>query len=128
LNERNFNEVARKRYVDATTSASVVQTALAVQLQQAARDELLKYSEYIDVNDLEADADNAFGALSTLLGSEEYFFNRSQPGLFDANVFAYTYLILDDSLGWKYNRLAHLLSKYDNLVRHRQVLFEKYFA
>lgn len=105
-----------------------MQAALAIQLQQAARDELLKYSEFINVNDLEADADNAFEALAILLGTGEYFFNRDKPGLFDAHVFAYTHLILDDSLGWKYNRLAHLLSKHKNLVRHRQMLLEKYFA
>ncbi|EED21560.1 mitochondrial outer membrane protein (Sam35), putative [Talaromyces stipitatus ATCC 10500] len=128
LNALNFNQVARKRYINPATSSSAVQTALAVQLQQAARDELLKYSDYIDVNVLEADADNAFEALSVLLGDNDYFFNRIQPGLFDANVFAYTHLILDESMGWKYNQLAHSLSKYDNLLRHRRVLLQQYFA
>ncbi|KUL88642.1 hypothetical protein ZTR_05118 [Talaromyces verruculosus] len=128
LNELNFNQVARKRYIDPATSSSAVQTALAVQLQSAARDELLKYSDYIDVDTLEADADSAFEALSILLGDNEYFYNRSQPGLFDANVFAYTHLILDENMGWKYNQLAHSLSKYENLVRHREALLQRYFA
>jgi len=100
---------------------------LATQLQQAARDELLKTSDYIDVSDLEAEADNAFEALSTLLGDNEYFFNRRTPGLFDASVFAYTHLLLDSNMGWKHNRLAQLLRKYRNLVQHRDNLFEKFF-
>lgn len=104
-----------------------MRAALAVQLQQAARAELLKYSPFIDVNDLEAEADNAFEALQALLGDGEYFFNRRSPGLFDASVFAYTHLILDEKMEWKDNRLARLLLKYDRLVQHRQRLLENYF-
>ena len=119
--------MARKRYIDPSTSNAIVQATLAVQLQQAARDELLKHSNFINVNDLEADADDAFQALSTLLGTAEFFFDRDRPGLFDASVFAYTHLLLDGSMKWKYNGLARLLSKHENLVQHQQRLFEKYF-
>ena len=104
-----------------------MRAALAVQLQQAARNELLKYSTYIDASDLEAEAQNAFEALSTLLGDADYFFDRDSPGLFDASVFAYTHLILDEKMGWKYNRLGQLLSKHKRLVYHRQRLLENYF-
>ncbi|KAL1969416.1 hypothetical protein VTN77DRAFT_8854 [Rasamsonia byssochlamydoides] len=127
LDDDNFNAVARRLYVDPSTSSCAVRAALAVQLQQAARAELLKYSNFIDVNDLEAEAANAFEALSTLLGDGDYFFNRSSPGLFDASVFAYTHLILDEKMGWKHNRLARVLLKHERLVRHRQRLLEKYF-
>jgi metaxin len=127
LNGDNFAAVARKRYVDPSTSSSTVRAALALQLQQAARDELLKYTDIIDVSSLEADADQAFEALSTLLSDAEYFFNRDRPGLFDASVFAYTHLILDEKLGWKYNRLEHSLSRYGNLEQHRQRLLNRYF-
>lgn len=120
--------MARKRYIDNATSSSVVQAALAVQLQQAARDELLKYSEFIDINALESDADSAFEALSILLGDNDYFFGRNRPGLFDAQVFAYTHLILDEKMGWKYNPLAGFLSKHENLTQHREALLKKYFA
>ena len=92
------------------------------QLQQAARDELLKTSRYIDAADLEGDAANAFEALSALLGEDEHFFGRPNPGLFDASVFAYTHLILNEELGWKQNRLAQLLRKHNNLVQHRERL------
>lgn len=127
LDNDNFNAVARRLYIDPSTSNSVVRAALASQLQQAARDELLKYSTYIDVTDLEAEANNAFESLSTLLGNDIYFFNRTNPGLFDASVFAYTHLILDESMGWKHNKLARLLRKYENLVQHRDRLLEKFF-
>ncbi|KAJ9202004.1 hypothetical protein DTO021D3_6367 [Paecilomyces variotii] len=127
LDKDNFDAVARKRYIEPSTSNTLVRSVLATQLQQAARDELLKTTDYIDVSDLEAEADNAFEALSTLLGDNEYFFNRRTPGLFDASVFAYTHLLLDSNMGWKHNRLAQLLRKYSNLVQHRDNLFEKFF-
>ena len=126
LDNENFSAVARRLYVDPSTRNSLVRATLAVQLQQAARDELLKTSQYIDVSALEAEADDAFEALSTLLGSNEHFFERSSPGLFDASVFAYTHLILDKGMGWKRNRLAELLQKHENLVQHRERLL-KYF-
>ncbi|CAG7936194.1 unnamed protein product [Penicillium nalgiovense] len=124
LDSENFNAVARRLYVNPTTSNSVVRVALGHQLQQAARDELLKTSRYIDAVALEADAGGAFEALSTLLGEDEHFFGRPNPGLFDASVFAYTQLILDDTLGWKRNRLAQLLKEHPNLVQHRDRLLK----
>lgn len=108
--------------MDPSTSNSLVRATLASQLQQAARDVLLKSASYIDVSDLEAEADKAFEALSILLGDNEHFFNRPNPGLLDASVFSYTHLILDDGMGWKQNRLGQLLKKYDNLVQHRERL------
>ncbi|KAL1998491.1 hypothetical protein VTN02DRAFT_6080 [Thermoascus thermophilus] len=129
LDNDNFTAVARRLYIDPSTSSPLVRAALASQLQQAARAELLKYSPaYIDVADLEAEADNAFASLSTLLGDDVYFFDRAHPGLFDASVFAYTHLILDEAgMGWKRNPLARRLRQYGNLVRHRDRLLEKFF-
>ncbi|KAB8073145.1 hypothetical protein BDV29DRAFT_140554 [Aspergillus leporis] len=124
LNRENFSYVARRLYVNPSTSNPLVRAALATQLQQAARDELLKSCQFIDVSALEAEADDAFEALSTLLGSNEHFFGRSTPGLFDASVFAYTHLILDEGMGWKWNRLAELLQKHTNLVQHRERLLK----
>lgn len=126
LDPENFDAVARRLYVEPATTSSVVRSALSIQLQQAAGDELLKSYKYIDVSDLEAEADNAFEALSTLLGNQQNFFDRPKPGLFDASVFAYTHLILDDGMGWKQNRLGQLLKKYKNLVQHRERLL-RYF-
>lgn len=122
LDGDNFKAVAQPLYVNPATTNSLVRAALGMQLQQAARDELLKSMRYIDVADLEGDADSAFEALSSLLGQDEHFFGRPNPGLFDASVFAYTHLILDESMGWKQNRLAQLLSAHSNLVQHRERL------
>lgn len=122
LDSENFEAVARRLYVLPATTNSIVRTALGIQLQQAARDELLKTSKYIDVADLEGDAGSAFEALSSLLGENEHFFDRPKPGLFDASVFAYTHLILDESMGWKQNRLTQLLREHSNLVQHRERL------
>ncbi|OJJ35174.1 hypothetical protein ASPWEDRAFT_496371 [Aspergillus wentii DTO 134E9] len=122
LDSENFQAVARRLYVDPSTTSTLVRVALGTQLQQAARDELLKSSQYIDVGDLEAEAGNAFEALSTLLGDNQHFFDRPNPGLFDASVFAYTHLILDEGMGWKQNRLGQLLRRHENLVQHRERL------
>lgn len=100
---------------------------LASELRDAARTELLKSSPYIDVDDLMAEAKNSFEALSVLLGDDTYFFGREAPGLFDASVFAYTHLILDEKLGWNHNPLEMHLKRYANLVQHRQRLLETYF-
>ncbi|KAL4943575.1 hypothetical protein BDV06DRAFT_189650 [Aspergillus oleicola] len=124
MNRENYEAVARRLYVDPTTTNSAVRSVLAVQLQQAAREELLKSSAYIDVSALEAEAAEAFEALSTLLGDQTHFFGRPNPGLFDASVFAYTHLILDQNMGWKYNSLGQLLAQHDNLVQHRNRLLQ----
>jgi metaxin len=122
LDDANFKAVAQRLYVNPSTTSSLVRAALGFQLQQAARNELLKTSQYIDVAALEGDAQNAFEALSTLLAEDEHFFGRPKPGLFDATVFAYTHLILDEGMGWKHNRLAQLLRQHTNLVQHRERL------
>ncbi|KMP03004.1 hypothetical protein DIZ76_012746 [Coccidioides immitis] len=127
LDPLNFSSVARKLYVNPFTANFLVRMAIATELQDAARKELLKRSPYIDVDDLMAEANNAFESLSILLGSNLFFFNRETPGLFDASVFAYTHLILDEKLGWKHNPLEMHLRRYDNLVKHRQRLLEAYF-
>ena len=127
LDEDNFRAVAKKLYIDPTSSHALVRMTLAYQLQQAARDELLKYATCIDEDDLYAEAVKAFHALSTLLGSDENFFGQKQPGLFDASVFAYTHLLLDKQMGWQNKRLSDALKKISNLVQHRQRNLEQYF-
>ena len=127
LDNYNFAAVATKLYIDPASSNPFVRRTLAYQLQQAAREELLKYSTYIDEDDLHAEAGNAFHALSALLGQNENFFGRPQPGLFDASVFAYTHLLLDNKLGWQNKRLSDALRKNENLVQHRKRLLKQYF-
>lgn len=71
-------------------------------------------------------AEDAFASLSTLLGGDQWFFAQQAPGLFDAAVFAYTHLLLDDEMGWQENRLGEGLQKFENLVQHRNRIAELY--
>jgi metaxin len=128
LDDLNFQAVAKKLYIYPASSNVFVQMTLAYQLQQAAREELLKYSTYIDEDDLYAEAVGAFQALSTLLGDDENFFGTAQPNLFDASVFAYTHLLLDNNLGWQNKRMPDSLRRNANLVQHRQRIVDKYFS
>jgi metaxin len=98
------------------------------QLQQAARDELLKTRPYIREDELYNEAEAAFVALSTLLGDDDHFFGNGSPSLFDASVFAYTHLLLDEDMNWQNTRLPDYLKKRQNLVQHRQRLLQEYFG
>lgn len=72
-------------------------------------------------------ADEAMSALSTLLGENDWFF-ASRAGMFDASMFAYTYLLLDEKrMAWGDNKLGALLRKYPNLIDHRDRLMAMYF-
>jgi metaxin len=81
----------------------------------------------IDVDDLYSEAEKAFEALSILLGGDLWFFGGDRPTLFDASVFAYTHLILDEKMGWKEKKLVRALRKRENLVEHRERLLVRYF-
>jgi metaxin len=63
-----------------------------------------------------------------VLGEDDWFFANDKPGLFDASVFAYTQLLLDDGMGWKEKKLCRALSSRGNLVQHRQRLLVRYFG
>ena len=73
------------------------------------------------------EAEDAFDALETLLGEDEWFFRQQRPTLFDASVFAYTHLILDENMEWKDNKLGGQLGKRENLVQHRNRVLEMYY-
>jgi metaxin len=128
LDDSNFHAVAKKLYIYPASSNILVQITLAYQLRQAAREELLKYSAYLDEDDLYAEAAKAFQALSTVLGEDENFFGSAQPGLFDASVFAYTHQLLDKNLGWQNKKMTDALKKNPNLVRHSKRILDKYFG
>lgn len=127
LDAGNFEHVASPLYCKTASSNYFVQQALARQLQSAATDELLKSYSLIDASELYDHASRAFEALSTLLDSNDHFFGGSQPGLFDASIFAYTHLLLDESMNWDNAALTDLLKGHANLVSHRDRLLAKYF-
>ncbi|KAK2594087.1 hypothetical protein QQS21_008190 [Conoideocrella luteorostrata] len=108
-------------------SSPLLRTSLLHTLRSAATSEILKTTRrpLLQPAQLYRDAKTAFATLSTLLGANEWFFGAEEPGLFDAEVFAYTYLILDDSLGWKDDTLARCVANRENLVEHRKRLYER---
>ena len=73
-----------------------------------------------------AEADRAFAALSTLLGDDNWFFGMEEPGLFDASVFAYTYLLLDGMV-WEESILEEKLRKYGNLIEHKDRISRRFY-
>ncbi|KAL7926240.1 hypothetical protein ACQKWADRAFT_309829 [Trichoderma austrokoningii] len=98
-------------------------------LRNAATAEILKTtrSAIISPDQLLSDVTDALRSLSALLADDEWFFGRPGPGLFDAELFAYTYLILDAGFGWlddRANPLAKCVAQFDNLVEHRTRLYE----
>ncbi|KXT13661.1 hypothetical protein AC579_4995 [Pseudocercospora musae] len=122
-------ELVHRLYVAPCSSQMLVQMAIASHLRSAAEAELVKSAakNIISTFDLHKDAGEAFDALATLLGDDDYFFGQRKPGLFDASIFAYTELILDDRLGWKYNPLREHLSKHENVIKHRNRVRDLYF-
>ena len=74
-------------------------------------------------------AEEAFTALDSLLGDNDWFFDAENPSLFDASVFAYTHLLLDDGLGkgWLDTRLRDALMSRQRLIAHRNKILDKYF-
>ena len=88
--------------------------------------ELLTTSSTISSDTLIAEADGAFAALSTLLGNDDWFFRVKDPGLFDASVFAYTYLLLD-GMKWEEDRLQKKLRAYENLVEHKDRIALRFY-
>jgi metaxin len=99
-----------------------VNLLLSSELQKSAAAELRKCRPggVVNRDDIYADADAAFSALSTVLGGDEWFFGAEEPGLFDATVFGYTHLIL--TLEWheKETAIARSVRKHKNLVAHER--------
>ncbi|KIW28770.1 uncharacterized protein PV07_04644 [Cladophialophora immunda] len=128
LDEHNFKAVAWPLYVASSSSSSAVRLSLAHQLQAAAREELLKMNAVIDPQQLYSQAEQAFRSLSTLLADDQFFFGQSTPGLFDASLFAYTQIILDDHHSFETQTLNSSLKKHQNLVQHRNRLLRGFFS
>ncbi|KID87788.1 hypothetical protein MGU_05026 [Metarhizium guizhouense ARSEF 977] len=104
----------------------LVSTPLLHTLRSAATNEILKTTRrpLLLPEQLYSDARTAFQTLDTVLGFDEWFFGAPEPALFDAEVFAYTHLILDASFGWQDDALGACLEGCDRLVEHRNRLYE----
>ena len=127
LSPSNFTSIAQPLYINPSSSNALVRLTLSYQLRAAAQSELLKQSKVIDVEAIYRESDKAFEALSELLGEDEYFFGQKNPGLFDASVFSYTNVLLDEGLNWKDERMQEGLRGCQNLVAHRVRILKAYF-
>jgi len=98
-------------------------------MQSAAEAEILRGcgGNLIRPDELFDDAQSAFQALSALLGQQQWFFDGSKPGLFDAAVFSYTHLLLDMSFHRQESQLKSIVSDYDNLIAHRDRILGQYY-
>ncbi|KAJ9601954.1 hypothetical protein H2200_013513 [Cladophialophora chaetospira] len=128
LDDENFRSVASPLYVASASSSYFVRLGLARQLRSAAREELRKTNTIIDSEELYQQADKAFDALSTLLADNIFFFSQTTPGLFDASLFAYTQIILDDRLDFHNPTLRLALQRHENLIQHRDRLIRGFFS
>ncbi|KAM0239697.1 hypothetical protein ACHAPO_002668 [Fusarium lateritium] len=108
-------------------SSILLRAPLHQTLHAAATAEILKTTRRatISPSQLFTDATNALKALSALLGDDKWFFGAEWPGLFDADVFAYTFLIDGDALAWEDDSLSECLEGLQNLRRHRQRLYKR---
>ncbi|KAJ4315398.1 hypothetical protein N0V94_005967 [Neodidymelliopsis sp. IMI 364377] len=125
----NFTSIAEPLYILPTSTNAFVRLTIARDLRLAAEKELLKFSAIVNAETLYNQAEEAFTALDSLLGDDEWFFGAETPSLFDASVFAYTHLLLDDGLGkgWLDTRLRDTLKPRQRLVAHRDKILNKYF-
>lgn len=126
---QNFTTIAEPLYILPTSRNPFVRLAISRELRLAAEAELAKFSSIISDETLYNQASEAFAALEMLLGKDDWFFGAQRPGLFDASVFAYTHLLLDDKLGkgWVDTRLRDALMACKRLVTHRERILAKYF-
>jgi metaxin len=121
--------LVHKLYIEPCSSSSFVQLAISHQLREAAEKELAKtsHSSTISEEDTMREAAKALSAFSELLGEDQWFFGQEKPSMFDASIFAYTHLILDQGLQWGENELGRQVSQHQNLVAHRDRIIKQFF-
>ncbi|KAF2838163.1 hypothetical protein M501DRAFT_936244 [Patellaria atrata CBS 101060] len=125
----NFHTIVVPLYVDPSSTNPLVRMAIAHELRSAAETELLKHSVVIDAELIYQQAEEALIALESVLGNSEWFFGARAPRLFDAAIFAYTHLLLDEKLGngWAEVRMSRIVRKHGRLVHHRNAILDMYF-
>jgi len=125
----NFDSIIAPLYINSTSTSPLVRLAVAHELRIAAQTELLKHHTTIDPSTIYTEAEEAFKDIAAKLGEDQWFFEQASPGLFDAAVFAYTQLLLDNGLGagWQDKRLQQAVRMHDNLVQHRDRVAHLYY-
>lgn len=82
------------------------------------------------------DAETALLALATVLGEDNYFFGSAEPTLFDAAVFSYSHLLLEDGnndseasrFPWHNCILPNMVRSHPQLVQHRSRIVKNYWT
>lgn len=123
----NFQAITTKCYVDPQSSSTIVRYLSARDLQNAARDDLLKAKPVIDERAIYLEAEQAFIALDTYV-SEGIKSGRKPTSLLDAAIFSYVYLLLELDYGvWKDTRLVDILKKFSGLKEHKELIRKNHF-
>jgi len=144
LDEEAFKTVTAPLYIDPNSSHILVRASLGPSLRAAALDQLLasrstfNSTSSIDLEGLYKDAEDAFEALSNLLGEKDWYSQtenstkeEQQPGLLDASVFAYTHVVLrlfaSLSVGSPGERLRTSITRCSNILEHHDRIARQYF-
>ncbi|KAF3201617.1 hypothetical protein TWF106_002779 [Orbilia oligospora] len=102
---------------------------LGSQMRQAAIDAIRKSSTSTShtATDIYERAIEAFRALSILLSGDTWFFGAPEAGMFDAEVFAYTHLLLNLEIGGSGREVVEGLGGFGNLVEHEERIRRRWF-
>ncbi|CAK7199015.1 hypothetical protein SEUCBS139899_001683 [Sporothrix eucalyptigena] len=143
--ESKTGSIATRLYARAASTSYLVRSALSNQLRAAAAAEVWGSGQ--DSKDtpgataqIYRDAEAALLALSTILERSEtdYFFGSAEPTLFDAAVFSYTHLLLEESGGdgnanqptrfpWNNTVLPDMVRGHPQLVQHRDRIVARFW-
>ncbi|KAK1065350.1 phosphatidylserine decarboxylase [Friedmanniomyces endolithicus] len=120
-------------YIIPCSSNPLIQLATLHTLRHAAETEILKSNppctpqNTILEREIFSDAEEAWEALSALLGGDKWFYGAERAGWFDAGVFGYSELLLGEGVGWGENGMGSVVRRHGNLVRHRERVARMYF-
>ncbi|KAK6514219.1 hypothetical protein TWF506_008622 [Arthrobotrys conoides] len=129
IDPTNLSTLTIPKYT-AQVSLWPVPQILGSQMRQAAIDAIRKSSTSTSPTgtELYSKAIEAFRALSTLLSSDTWFFGASEAGMFDAEVFAYTHLLLSLEIGGSGRVVVEGLIGFENLVEHEERIRQRWFS
>jgi hypothetical protein len=79
---------------------------------------LLKYAPVIHEENIYLDAEEALCALNTLISDPSLGSKNEERGvtIFEANLFAYTYLLVGHDVRWAHSRLPDLVKEFEGLL------------
>lgn len=125
----NFERITIPCYVSTTSTSRIVQHFNARELQDAAKAELLKHKPILDKRAIYAEAEEALGALDTLLKNRRDKSPEEKPTtLLDAAIFAYAYLLLEmEEDYWEDRGLRDMVSGCEGLRWLVDVVRKGYF-